>query len=380
MTAAKTRSGRVYVAGVLLVVGALVVVGLLAAARARAARSEGERREAELRQGARTMVMRAKKGQPGHTMSLQGEARPYATVTLYAKVSGYLRSISVDRGARVKPNQVLAVIENPELSRQVDAAKADATFRRANAKRVAALAGPGVVSVSEAELEASRAQVAEANVAALTSQQAYTVLRAPFAGTVTARYADPGALVQSAANAQSGALPVVTVSQIDRLRVFLYVDQRDANLVHAGDAATVVVPESGLRLEARVARTAGELDPRTRTMLTEIELDNRNGAIVAGSFVTVELTVQGEPLIELPSEALVVRGGKTLVGVVTGATGAAHVQLRPVTVATNDGSVVRVRQGLAEGELVALNVGRGVGDGDPVIPIVLADPNAKPAK
>src|SRR5438105_4570807 len=103
---------------------------------------------------------------------------------------------------------------------------------------------------------------AEANVKALATMKAYEVLRAPFAGTVTARYADPGALLQNAANSQTSALPLVTISEIDRLRVYAYPDQHDATFVHAGDPAEITLSERpGIRLGARVTRLSGELDP-----------------------------------------------------------------------------------------------------------------------
>jgi membrane fusion protein (multidrug efflux system) len=296
-------------------------------------------------------------------------------VTLYAKVSGYLKEIKADRGDKVRARQVLAVIESPELEQQYEAARADASYKRANARRAATLAGPGAVSVREAELERTSADVAEAQVSALQTQKGYTILRAPFAGTVTARFADPGALVQNAANAQSGALPVVTVSQLDRLRVFVYVDQRDAAFVHPGDEAEVVLPDGGV-VAGRVARASGELEPHTRTMPLEVHLENQDGRIVAGSFVAVRLTLPSPPLLEIPARALVVREQKTLVAVVGPDN---HLQLRPVVVARDDGDRIALRQGVSEGELVALDVGHSLTDGDLIQPVRLPAPTANHA-
>ena len=143
------------------------------------------------------------------------------------------------------------------------------------------------------------AQVAEAQVATLAQQKSYEVLRAPFAGTVTARFADPGALVQAATGAQTGALPLVTIATPEKLRVYVYVPQHDAGFVKVGDKAEVMMPDS---LDAKisqgvVARRSDELDPRTRMMLVEVDLDNRDGRIVAGSFVTVVLTFATPPEI-----------------------------------------------------------------------------------
>src|SRR6202012_4593702 len=138
----------------------------------------------------------------------------------------------------------------------------------------------------------------------LAQQKSYEVLRAPFAGTVTARYADPGALVQAATGASTGALPLVTISTPERLRVYVYVDQRQAGSVRIGDAALVSLSDRGdAHIEGHVARLSSELDPHTRMMLVEVDVDNKDGAIVPGSFVTVTLSLATPPEIEIPVEA-----------------------------------------------------------------------------
>jgi len=283
------RTKWVYIVGVVGVIAAILGVVLIATSRKAAADREGKERTDEVAKGPRVRVARAQMSPPVRKLELQGEARPFAQATLYAKVSGYLKEMRVDKGDVVKPNQIIAVIEAPEIDRQYEAAQADANYKKANARRAAELAKPGVVSVAEAETQVGVAQVAAAQVATLAQQKSYEVLRAPFAGTVTARYADPGALVQAATGAQTGALPVVTISTPERLRVYVYVPQRDAGYVKVGDKTEVTMPDRGdIRIEGRVARRSSELDPKTRMMLVEIDLDNRDGKIVAGSFVTVE--------------------------------------------------------------------------------------------
>src|SRR5439155_3579034 len=238
----------------------------------------------------------------------------------------------------VRAGDVVATIASLETDRQYEAAVADARYKRANADRATALAGPGVVSAHDADVQVGQAQVAEATVQAFATQRSYEVLRAPFAGTVTARFADPGALVQNAANAQTSALPVVTISDTSKLRVYVYVDQRDAASVQPGDVAEVAVPD-GPKLHARVTRRADELDARTRTMLVEVDVDNRDGAIVAGSFVWVTLKVKTPALVQVPAAALDLRRKAAQVGVVVGGV----VKLRPVEVADLDGETVRLR-------------------------------------
>lgn len=366
-----------YSVGVACVLAAVAAVVLIGFTRSAQTRAEASRRQSAISAGLRVNVVRATRSPPQRRIELQGEARPFASVTLYSKVSGYLKELRVDRGDKVRANQVLAVIQSPELDRQYEAAKADATFKRANARRAANLAGPGVVSMREAELEKASAEIAEANVSALGTQRGYTILRAPFDGTVTARFADRGALVQNAANGQSGALPVLTVAQIDRLRVLVYVDQRDAPQVKLGDQAEVVAGYDNRILAGKVSRISGELEPRTRTMLVEIHLDNKDHTIVAGSFITVRLGLQLPPGVSVPVDALLLRAQKPFVAVV-GADG--HVQLRPVQVASDDGAHVHLSGGLKEGEWVALNAGRGIKDGDLVQPIEQKPANAPAAK
>jgi len=361
------RTKWVYIVGVVGVIAAILGVVLIATSRKAAADREGKERTDEVAKGPRVRVARAQMSPPVRKLELQGEARPFASATLYAKVSGYLKEMRVDKGDHVKPNQIVAVIEAPEIDRQYEAAVADANYKKANARRAAELAKPGVVSAAEAETQVGVAQVANAQVATLAQQKSYEVLRAPFAGTVTARFADPGALVQAATGAQTGALPLVTIATPEKLRVYVYVPQQNAAFVKVGDHAVVTMPDRAeVRLDGVVSRRSDELDPRTRMMLVEVDLDNKDGLIVPGSFVTVMLTFATPPEIIIPVEALILSGGKASVFVVDGDT----VHARPVTVSDNDGTIVRLARGLRVGELVALNLGENVADGSKVQPVV----------
>jgi RND family efflux transporter MFP subunit len=363
MSPEKKHSNLMYVlgtVGVLVVIGG--VVGMHSTKQA-AAENEGQAREQEQAKGPRVRVVQAKLSQPIRHIELQGEARPFASVTLYAKVSGYLKEIRVDKGDKVKPNQLIAVIQSPEIDRQYDAAVADASYKKANAKRASALAGPGIVSAAEADVQVGQAQVAEAQVASLAQQKSYETLRAPFAGTITARYADPGALVQAAVGAQTGALPVVTIATPERLRTYVYVDQHDAAYVHVGDKAEISLSERrDVHIAGTVSRRTDELDPRTRMMLVEVDVDNREGVIVPGSFVTVTLSFATPPLVQVPVEALVMRGKQAFVAVVADDV----VRYRQVEVSDDDGATVRLRKGLQQGEWAALNLGENVADGSRV--------------
>jgi RND family efflux transporter MFP subunit len=299
-----------------------------------------------------------------HSVELLGEARPFASVTLYAKVAGYLKTVAVDVGDRVAAGATVATIESPETDRALLSAKADYDNKQLDATRIGQLLTKKMVSPQESDRARTEAAMANERLEGLREQQGYETLRAPFAGRITARFADPGALVQSAATSQTSALPVVTVSQTDSLRIFAYLDQADAASAHRGTPATITLTERpGVKLAATISRVAGELDPKTRKMLAEIDLNNRDGAIVPGSFVQVRIDFPSTPQPQAPVEALLVRGGKTYVGTVDAD---AHVHLVPVVVSMNDGRALSFASGVTVGQRLALSLGSAIADGDRV--------------
>jgi membrane fusion protein, multidrug efflux system len=353
--------GRVVAGAVVLVAITASVVWFLATRRSSALAAEARARTTASSEGAVVRTTLVSQSSPVRVVDLLGEARPYASVTLYAKVAGYLKTVGADVGDRVGAGAVIATIESPETDRALSAAKADYENKQLIAGRVTQLLARKMVSPQEADQAKTEAAVANEKLEGLKEQQAYESLRAPFAGKVTARFADPGALVQSAANSQTSALPVVTISQTDRLRVFVYLDQSDAAIVRPGSRATIALPDRpDARISVTVSRLAGELDPKTRKMLAELDVDNANGAIVPGSFVQVQLDFASAQQPQAPVEALLVRGGKTFVATVDDQS---TVHLVPVTVASNDGRAITFSSGVATGQRVALNLGSAVADG-----------------
>lgn len=346
-----------------LVAAAFVTVLAAAGWKKLSVAHEARARAAEQLLGPRVRVAEARMSSPARSVVLTGELKPYEAVTLYAKLSGYLDQVSADKGDHVVKDQVLGIIESPETDRQYDAAKSDSDNKARIAARYKPLLERKLVSQQEAEQAFSDADIARARLDQLNVLKGYEQLRAPFDGVVTARYADPGALVQNATNAQTGALPLFTVSKTDRLRVTFYVDQKDAQFVRRGTPVRVSLAErADAAVDAVVTRVAGQLDDRTRTMLAEVELDNRGGRFVAGGFASVALEVKADPQLQVPVEAIVTRADKTLVPVVD----AGRVAYRPVVVSDNDGRFVRIASGLRAGEKVALNVGDSVTEGAPV--------------
>ncbi|MBI3568060.1 MAG: efflux RND transporter periplasmic adaptor subunit [Gemmatimonadetes bacterium] len=361
-------------AGVALVVIAAAATFFVSSRNTAAAKDERSAREREVGSGPLVRTAEVTPSAASRAISVLGEVHPYAAVTLYAKVSGYLASVSVDKGDHVKQGQVLAVVESPETDAAWSAAKAEADQREVTASRIRQLLAKKLVSPQESDQANADAAVAKERLSSLTQQREFEKLRAPFDGTVTARFADPGALMQNAANSQTSALPVVTVSDVSRLRLYAYLDQPDAVAVRTGLAATITSDEKpDLHLVAHVARTAGELDAKTRKLLVELDVDNRNGELLAGSFVHVQFDLPSKVLPELPVEALVVRQSKTQVPVLAADS---TVHFKDVSVVYNDGKRIRVSSGVSAGETVVLNVGDSVAEGARVRPAKTATAGA----
>ena len=317
-----------------------------------------KQREADLARGPMVKVAVAEESPAARTVQVLGEAKPYAQVTLYAKVSGYLKDMKVDKGDVVKKGQILAVIDSPETDHAYEAALSDAKNKKSIMQRTDKLLERDLVSAQEAETARSESEIASAHLDAQQNLKSYEVLRAPFDGTVTARFADPGALVQNAANSQSSSLPIIALSQVNELRVYVYLDQRDAMSVSKGTPARISLTERpDIIVSGHVERVTGALDEKTRMLLAEIDLDNKKSEIVAGSLVQVSLDLRSEPGIKIPSEALVLREGKTVVPVVDRNQ---EINYTEVQVIDNDGKFVKVRTGLAAGQIIALNLGNSV--------------------
>ena len=364
---ARIGSLLVYIVGLLLVVGA-GLGGLhlwqqkdAALAASRQAMAEG------VAQGPPVQIATIAQGPKERLITLLGDTRPYQNATLYGKVSGYIRSIPVDRGDRVKAGQVVAEVESAETDRQFDAAVSDLANKRKNAEREHDLVLHGWTSVQSADQANTAFRMAEANVAQLQVMKSYEVLRAPFDGTVTARFVDMGALVQSSVTNQTSNQPVLTVADMSRLRIDVYVEQRDVPFVHVGDMADVSDGSNPDRkVRARIARSSDQLDPRTRTLFVELDVDNSEGFLVPGAFAYVNLHVPVAAFPEIPVAALILRGSNTFIANVGGDN---LVHLRQVKVATTDGLRAALAEGAQVGERVALNLPDEVGDGGRVRPI-----------
>jgi len=336
------------------------------------------------------------------TLDLPGEIRAYQEAALFARSTGYLRRRLVDIGDHVQAGQLLADIESPELERELGQARA--TLAQAEARVVEvgtnhALAGTtaarwralrkdGSVSQQEAderaaayrargaELNAAKAgaRAARQNVQRLSSLTRYQRVVAPFAGTITARGADPGALI-GAGGANAGT-PLFRLVQADRLRIALSVPQAYAPAIRKGMAAEVVVRELPKPFPALVVRTAGAIDPATRTLPVELELPGGSG-LLPGMYARVRIaTTRAVGALSVPGTCIVTHKGKPQVAVVD-----AHgrVAYREVTIARDDGTDVEIADGLQAGERVVIGPSDEVAEGA-LVEIAPAAPEAPPGK
>jgi RND family efflux transporter MFP subunit len=314
--------------------------------------------------GPRVRVATAGANGEARVLTLPGDAMPFESTTIFAKVSGFLREIRVDKGSSVRKGEVLAVLESTEVDADAKALLADAKNKRRYADRVHQLRKEGIISDRDLEDAEAAARIAEEKLASQAVVQGYRNVTAPFAGVVTQRFADPGALIQNGGNS-TATQPIVSLAQVGRLRVAFYVDQQVASRIKVGQEIKVCPTDRpDLMRTVSLARLAGALDTRTRTLLAEADLDNRDGAFVAGGSVQVSLTLPREAgRLEIPSEAVLLKGDKAFAAVV----GADRkVTLRPVMLGEDTGSRVRVLQGLQGGEKVVLNAPTTLKDGDRV--------------
>jgi membrane fusion protein, multidrug efflux system len=356
---------RIYLVGCALVLVAVAAVTLFYVRRRIAEKRDLAARQRAVALGPRVLTAKVLPGAGVRHLTLPGEARPFLSTTIYAKLPGYLREIRTDKGLRVTKDQVLAVVESPETDQDVRAAETDVHLRQQLAARADALSTVGVLSRQDREVADAQLRTSQAALRRTRVIQRYQVIRAPFAGLVTMRYADPGALIPAATGSTQAAQPIVDLSDTDDLRVTVYLGQDVAPFVHAGDAAILWSDDQpNRRLPARVSLAAGQLEPRTRTMLTEIWFDNREARILPGTFVHVELDIKEPPIPTVPNAAIIVRAGHMRAAVVEGN----RIHLVPIEVGSSDGNRTQITEGLKPGELVAVDLPAELSDGAVIQP------------
>jgi RND family efflux transporter MFP subunit len=357
------RSGgiRVYLWGGLGLIAAGIVAGYVVHGRYAEIAAARDTLDATAARGPVVQVVDVSSSPAIRNIQLLGDARAFSTATLFSKVSGYLKSIAVDKGDKVKAGDKLAEISSAETDALYDAAMADLDNKRRMAARDKDLLTRGNVAVQAAQTSDTNLRMAEQAVRNLATMKNYENITAPFDGVVTARFADPGALVQSAATAQSSALPIVTLSDNSKLRITAYVEQRDVPYVHVGDEVDVTdAADRSRSVSTKIARTAGALDPKTRTLLIEMDVDNSQNFLVPGSFVYVTLHLKVPTAPQIPVGALITRGNDNFVAAVDDG---GVVSFRKVRIGESDGANVNIVDGVKTGDKVAVNVPDEVSDG-----------------
>jgi RND family efflux transporter MFP subunit len=315
---------------------------------------------------------------------LPGNVQAYTLAPIYARTTGYVKAWYKDIGARVKKGELLAVIETPELDQQLAQAKADLATAQANAAlakvtadRYQGLIGQNAVSQQDTDnavsaLQARNTEVssAEANVHRLEELQSFERIEAPFDGVITARNLDIGQLITSAgstttpgAGTVTGSKEVFDISAIQTLRVFINVPQVYAPDAKDGATATLTLPQyPGKIFRGRLVRSSDAVDPATRTLLAEVDVDNRSGSLLPGSYTEVHLTVsKAASALMVPVSALILEPDGLHVAVVD-ATNHAHIVR--VTQGRDTGATMEILGGLEPGQAVIANPPDSLTDGE----------------
>jgi RND family efflux transporter MFP subunit len=331
-----------------------------------------------------------------NVITLTGEFRPFQQVDVHAKVAGYIRHILVDVGDKVRAGQELAILEVPELNAQVMGAKSDIgrsqdAIRRAQSEieraesthtayhaaytrlKQASEERPGLVAEqelddsmakdkeTEAQINSARAALAEsqnqlgmaqATLDRLSALQAYSHITAPFAGVVTKRYVDTGALISAGTSSETQSQPVVQLAEWSLFRLEIPVPESAVPMIHLGSIVQVHVLDLNRDFQGRVSRFADAVNDETRTMHTEIDVENPQDTLTAGMYAQVKLALQGNRgALTVPVQAVVQEGNENdhYVLVVDDQN---RVQKRNVVLGEQTSTTVEILHGLSEKDRV----------------------------
>ncbi len=329
-----------------------------------------------------------------NVITLTGEFRPFQQVDVHAKVAGYIRHIFVDVGDKVRAGQELAILEVPELNAQVMGAKSDIgrsqdAIRRAQSEieraesthtayhaaytrlKQASEERPGLVAEqelddsmakdkeTEAQINGARAALAEsqnqlgmaqATLDRLSALQAYSHITAPFAGVVTKRYVDTGALISAGTSSETQSQPVVQLAEWSLFRLEIPVPESAVPMIHLGSIVQVHVLDLNRDFQGRVSRFADALNDETRTMHTEIDVENPQDTLTAGMYAEVKLALHGKKsALTVPVQAVVQEGNQHYVLALDDQN---RVQKRNVELGEQTSTTVEIVHGLSEKDRV----------------------------
>ena len=298
---------------------------------------------------------RPTRGEIVRYVTLPGSIRANQQATLYAKVAGYLKSLTVDKGDRVKAGQSLGEIEVPELLADLAKYKAEARVAETDFQRVstAQKQSPDFVTPQAVDEAKGRFEIASANLERTQTLLNYTKITAPFAGIVTARFVDPGAFIPSATSgsaAQTAA--IVTLADFNTVRAQVALPEIEASLAQVGQPVKFTVEGlAGKTFEAKVSRLSYALDEATKTMLIEADLPNPELALRPGMYATVKVGVEKHSdALRISAEALVMEKASAFAFVAD----AGKAKKTGIKIGFNDGAMVEVLGGLTGNETVVL--------------------------
>jgi RND family efflux transporter MFP subunit len=371
-------SGGLKLAGLIAVIIALIVVVIGLMSRLK---DDHALKTWTADQATPTLSLAKLAGGEASTLVLPGNVQPFSQASIHARVPGYLKKWYVDIGANVKEGQLLAEIDTPDLDQQVTAARADLATAQANqklsestSKRWADLLASDAVSRQEADEKAgdlaarqSLSNAAKANLDRLLALESFKRITAPFAGVVTSRNTDVGALIGT-------DTALFTVADQHRMRVYVRVPQTSSSLIHNGQMAQLTAPEyPGQTFSAAVASDARAVDAQSGGLLTELQIDNGSGQLKAGEYVQVSFNLPATGTgVLVPSTALLYRNNGPAVAIV----GADNkITLKPVKIAHDLGATIEIASGLAPQDKVADNPPENINTGDMV---KIASPTAQP--
>ncbi|WP_447602649.1 efflux RND transporter periplasmic adaptor subunit [Nitrospira sp. Nam80] len=307
---------------------------------------------------------------------------PWYQATLYGKVSGYLKWIGFDKGDIVKKGELLAVIDAPEIADQFHQAQADYDIKRVTYERYLSVWEENHDIIAKQDVDVAKAAALSAKHLRDSRKTLldYTKVYAPFNGTITARFADPGALIQAATGSVTQAAPLFTIMDMETVRVYVNVPQEAAFLAKPDIPATLTVRElPDHRFEGVISRTTEALDPSTRTLLVEIDLPNKERVLQPGMFADVTLRLQHHPnaLVIAPA-AIVPEQGTQAKSVFI----VAHDRIKSVPIKTgiDDGVWVEILNGLTGNEDVVVVGKGGLNEGELVKASPYNLPAGKPAR
>lgn len=361
--------------GVRLAVAALLVMLAVVAAWGIAVRIRARHAlEQRVRDTGATVVAVAavRAGAGSDSLVLPGSVQAIADAPIYARTTGYLKRWYVDIGARVRQGQLLAEIDTPEVDQQLRQAQADLGTALANERlarstdeRIRSLPVPEAVSRQEVDEKAGDyaakrqlSAAARANLQRLRDLRGFQRVVAPFAGTITARSTDVGYLI-------TGSAPLFHIADAHRLRIYVQVPQAQAAAMRPGVHAELhFADKPGRSWPATVARTAAAFDPATRTLQTELQVDNADGQLLPGAYGEVRFKLAGAGgTPRVPANALLFRGG----GLFAATVGAdSRARLRRIEPGRDFGTEIEALSGVAPGERIIINPPDSLVDGLPV--------------